>query len=360
MSGCAPKLECMLTDLLDHELLLVRRGARSGAYTIIAVHSTALGPALGGCRLTTYAHPGDAVADALRLAEGMTLKAAVAGVELGGGKGVVCVEPGTPLTAETRKAMLLDFGDAVESLGGRYITAEDVGTSPADMRLIATRTEHLVGLPEDLGGLGDPSPFTALGVHAAMRGCAEHRFGTPDLAGRSVAVIGAGHVGEALARMLAAEGARVIVSDVDERKRALAHELEGASWMSPDEALRARVDVLAPCALGGVLDETTVPQLEAGIVCGAANNQLAHDALAEDLTRRGIDYAPDFVANAGGLMRVAAELEGADGEGAQARTAAIEDLMRRIMREAASLGVTPLAAAHAIAERRLSGPLATV
>ena len=349
----------MLSDLLDHELLLVRRGARSGAYTIIAVHSTALGPALGGCRLTTYAHPGDAVKDALRLAEGMTLKAAVAGVELGGGKGVVCVEPGTPLTTDARQAMLLDFGDAVESLGGRYITAEDVGTSPADMRLIATRTENLVGLPEDLGGLGDPSPFTALGVYAAMRGCAEHRFGTPDLAGRSVAVVGVGHVGEALARMLAADGARVIVSDVDERKRALADELEGASWMSPDEALRARVDVLAPCALGGVLDETTVPQVEAGIVCGAANNQLAHDALAEDLTRRGIDYAPDFVANAGGLMRVAAELEGSDGEGARARTAAIEDLMRRILTEAAGLGITPLAAAHAIAERRLAPAHAT-
>jgi leucine dehydrogenase len=345
---------------LDHELLQVRRGARSGAYTIVAVHSTALGPALGGCRLTTYAHPADAVADALRLAAGMTLKAAVAGVELGGGKGVVCVEPGTELTAETREAMLLDFGDAVEALGGRYITAEDVGTSPADMRLIASRTEHLVGLPEDLGGLGDPSPFTALGVHAAMRASVEHRFGTEGLAGRTVAVVGAGHVGESLARMLAADGARVIVSDIDEAKRALADELPGATWMSPDEAMLAEVDVLAPCALGGVLDETTVPQLGAGIVCGAANNQLAHDALAEDLALRGIDYAPDFVANAGGLMRVAAELEGADGEGARERTAGIEALMRRILTEAAGLGITPLAAAHAIADRRLARPLATV
>ncbi|MGZ8647221.1 MAG: Glu/Leu/Phe/Val dehydrogenase dimerization domain-containing protein [Solirubrobacteraceae bacterium] len=347
----------MLSDLIDHELLLVRRGARSGAYSIIAVHSTALGPALGGCRLTTYPHPAAAIEDALRLASGMTLKAAVAGVELGGGKGVVCVEPGTPLTTETRQAMLLDFGDAVESLGGRYITAEDVGTSPADMRLIATRTEHLVGLPEDLGGLGDPSPFTALGVLAAMRACAEHRFGTAGLADRRVAVVGVGHVGESLARMLAAEGAHVIVSDVDESKRALADELDGASWMSPEEALRSRVDVLAPCALGGVLDETTVPQLEAGIVCGAANNQLAHDALAEDLARRGIDYAPDFVANAGGLMRVAAELEGADGKGARERIAGIEALMRRILTEAAGLGITPLAAAHALAERRLAAPV---
>jgi leucine dehydrogenase len=344
---------------LDHELLLVRRGARSGAYTIIAVHSTVLGPALGGCRLTTYPHPADAVADALRLAEGMTFKAAVAGVDLGGGKGVVCVEPGTELSAETRDAMLLDFGDAVESLGGRYITAEDVGTSPADMRLIASRTEHLVGLPEDLGGLGDPSPFTALGVHAAMRACAEHRFGTADLAGRSVAVVGAGHVGESLARMLAADGARLIVSDIDAGKRAFAAEL-GATWMSPTEALLADVDVLAPCALGGALDESTVPQINASIVCGAANNQLTHDALAEDLARRGIVYAPDFVANAGGLMRVAAELDGADGEGARVRTAGIEALTRRILTEAADRGVTPLAAAHAVAERRFARPLATV
>jgi leucine dehydrogenase len=343
---------------LDHELLLVRRGTRSGAYTIVAVHSTALGPALGGCRLTTYPHPADAVADALRLAEGMTFKAAVAGVDLGGGKGVVCVEPGTELTAETRDAMLLDFADAVESLGGRYITAEDVGTSPADMRLIASRTEHLVGLPEDLGGLGDPSPFTALGVHAAIRACADHRFGTPSLRGRSAAVVGAGHVGESLARMLAADGARVIVSDIDESRRALLAELPGAAWMRPEDALLADVDVLAPCALGGVLDETTVPRLRAAIVCGAANNQLAHDGLAGELARRGIVYAPDFVANAGGLMRVAAELEGADGEGARERTRGIEGLTGRILADAAARGVTPLAAAHAIAERRLAGPVA--
>jgi leucine dehydrogenase len=345
---------------LDHELLLVRRGARSGAYTIIAVHSTSLGPALGGCRLTTYPHPADAVADALRLAEGMTLKAAVAGVDLGGGKGVVCVEPGTELTAEAREAMLLDFGDAVEALAGRYITAEDVGTSPAAMRLIATRTEHLVGLPEDLGGLGDPSPFTALGVRAAMRAAVEHRFGTASLAGRSVAVVGAGHVGEALARMLAADGANVVIADIDEGKRALAAELPGAAWMSPEDAMLAEVDVLAPCALGGALDEETVPRLHASIVCGAANNQLAHDALAEDLARRSILYVPDFIVNAGGLMRVAAELEGSDGDGARERIAGIEALVRRILSEAADAGVTPLAAAHAIAERRLAGPVGAV
>jgi leucine dehydrogenase len=289
----------------------------------------------------------------------MTFKAAVAGVELGGGKGAVCVEPGTELTHELRDAMLLDFADAVELLGGRYITAEDVGTAPADMRLIASRTEHVVGLPESLGGLGDPSPYTALGVHAAIRACAAHRFGSSELAGRTASVVGAGHVGEALARMLAADGARLIVSDIDERKRALAGEL-GATWMAPEQALLADVDVLAPCALGGVLDEASVPALRARIVCGAANNQLAHDALAVDLARRGILYAPDFVANAGGLVLVDAELGGADRDGARSATRGIEGVVAAILAVAAERDATPLAAAYEIAGERLAAPAAGV
>jgi leucine dehydrogenase len=340
---------------LDHELLHVSRGPRSGAYTIIAVHSTALGPALGGCRMTTYAHPGAAVTDVLRLSAGMTFKAAVAGVELGGGKGVICVEPGKELTHELRDAMLLDFADAVELLGGRYITAEDVGTAPTDMRLIASRTEHVVGLPESLGGLGDPSPYTALGVHAAIRACVAHRFGDAELAGRTAAVVGAGHVGEHLARMLAADGARVIVSDIDPAKRALAEEI-GVTWMAPDEALLADVDILAPCALGGVLDEDTVPALRARIVCGAANNQLAHDALAVELAHRGILYAPDFVANAGGLVLVDAELGGADRDGARAAIRGIEGVVEHLLAVAAERDVTPLAAAYEIARERLAAP----
>ena len=340
---------------LDHELLHVSRGPRSDAYTIIAVHSTALGPALGGCRITTYAHPGAAFCDVLRLSAGMTFKAAVAGVDLGGGKGVICVEPGTELTHELRDAMLLDFADAVELLGGRYITAEDVGTAPTDMRLIASRTEHVVGLPESLGGLGDPSPYTALGVHSAIRACAAHRFGDAELAGRSAAVVGAGHVGEHLARMLAAGGAELIVSDIDPRKRALAGEL-GATWMTPDEALLADVDILAPCALGGVLDGATVPALRARIVCGAANNQLAHDALAVELARRGILYAPDFVANAGGLVLVDAELGGADCDGARAAIRGIEGVVEHLLAVAAERDVTPLAAAYEVARERLAAP----
>ena len=341
---------------MGHEQVVMCYDKSSGYRGVIAVHDTTLGPALGGARFWQYASDEEAIIDALRLSRGMTYKNAVAGLNLGGGKSVIIGDNRTI----KREMIFRAHGRFVDSLGGRYITAEDVGTSPADMRLVATRTEHLVGLPEDLGGLGDPSPFTALGVHAAMRAAVEHRFGTTGLDGRSVAVVGAGHVGEALARMLAADGARVIVSDIDEAKRALVDELPGATWMSPGEAMLADADVLAPCALGGALDDATVPRLGAGIVCGAANNQLAHDALAEDLARRGIDYAPDFVANAGGLMRVAAELEGADGEGARERIAGIEALMRRILTEAAGLGITPFAAAHAIAERRLAGPLATV
>jgi leucine dehydrogenase len=341
---------------LDHELLHVSRGPRSGAYTIIAVHSTKLGPALGGCRMTTYAHPGEAVTDVLRLSAGMTFKAAVADVALGGGKGVICVEPGTELTHELRDAMLLDFADAVDLLGGRYITAEDVGTAPTDMRLIASRTEHVVGLPESLGGLGDPSPYTALGVHAAIRAGAAHRFGSAELAGRTASVVGAGHVGEHLVRMLVADGARVIVSDVDHAKRALVDELPGTTWMSPEEALLADVDILAPCALGGVLDEATIPALRAGIVCGAANNQLAHDALAVELDRRGILYAPDFVANAGGLVLVDAELGGADRDGARDAIRGIEGVVEHILAVAAEHGTTPLAAAYEIAEERLAVP----
>ena len=341
---------------LDHEQLHVSRGSRSGAYTIIAVHSTKLGPALGGCRMTTYAHPGEAVNDVLRLSAGMTFKAAVAGVGLGGGKGVIAIEPGTELTHELRDAMLLDFADSVELLGGRYITAEDVGTAPTDMRLIASRTEHVVGLPESLGGLGDPSPYTALGVHAAIRASVAHRFGSPELAGRTAAVVGAGHVGEHLVRMLVADGAQVIVADIDERKRALVGELEGTSWMAPDDALLADVDILAPCALGGVLDQDTVPALRARIVCGAANNQLAHDALAVELAHGGIVYAPDFVANAGGLVLVDAELAGSDREGARRAIGTIESVVAELLAVADERDTTPLAAAYELAEARLAAP----
>jgi leucine dehydrogenase len=340
---------------IDHEELVIRRGRRTGIYAVIAVHSTTLGPALGGCRMWRYPDQTEAARDALRLSKAMTLKAAAAGLDLGGGKGVICLPPDAPAPqGRQRRDVLLDFADAVNALDGSYITAEDVGTSARDMVDVAQGTRFVTGLPGVHGGSGDPSPFTALGVEAAMRACARERFATPDLTGLRIAVVGCGRVGEQLARRLAGAGARLLLSDIDDSKRALAAEL-GAEWADPQAALFARVDVLAPCALGGVLDEGSVEMLGCAVVCGSANNQLADDRLAERLAARGILYAPDFIANAGGLMNVALELEsgGYDADRARARVTGIEGVMARILQTARRRGATPLAAALALARERL-------
>jgi len=340
---------------LDHEQLAVRRGERSGLYCAVAVHSTALGPALGGLRIWHYPASADAVRDAMRLAAGMTLKAAAAGLELGGGKGVIRA-PAGGLEGERRRAALLDFGDLVESLGGRYITAEDVGTTPADLVAIAERTDHVTGLPADRGGSGDPSPFTAVGVEAAIRACTAERFGDSGLAGRTVCVVGLGHVGAGLARRLADAGAQLLISDIDPGKRALA-EVLGATWREPEEAMLAECDVLAPCALGGAVDAANVGSLRCEIVCGSANNQLADDALAGVLADRGVLYAPDFVANAGGLIHVFMELEGYSEDRAVELALGIEGTMGRILSIAREREVTPLTAARELAAERLGAAL---
>lgn len=340
---------------LDHEELVVRRGARSGVYTIVAVHSTALGPALGGCRIWRYSGPMQAIGDVLRLSRTMTLKAAAAGLDLGGGKGVVSLGAGerTDLDPAGREAMLLDFADTVESLDGRYVTAEDVGTGARDMIAVARGTRHVAGLPAELGGSGDPSPFTAAGVVAAMRACCADRLGSPELAGRRVAVIGCGRVGEKLARRLAEAGAELVLADIDPAKRALAEQLPRARWLDPRAAALADVDVLAPCALGGLVDDATAGRLRCRIVCGAANNPLTRDGIADTLAARGILYAPDFIVNAGGLINVSLELGTYDPERARSRVAGIEDVTARILAEAQATGATPLAVAHALARRRL-------
>lgn len=335
----------------EHEELVVRTGRRSGAPMAVAVHSTALGPSLGGLRLWHYDSTAAAVSDVLRLAKGMTLKAAAAGLDLGGGKGVICARS-SALSPAGRRELLLDFGDLVESLDGRYITAEDVGTGTDDMEAIAERTEHVTGLPQAAGGGGDPSPFTAIGVEAAMRACVESRLGTADLRGLGVTIIGLGHVGSRLAMRLRTAGARLSVCDVDDRKRDLAARLD-ARWVGPDEALRADCDVLAPCALGGVIDDDNVHRLHAGIVCGAANNQLTDDGLAEALADRGILYAPDFVVNAGGLIGVYRELRGYDEDRALELAMDIEETMRGVLIAAEARGITPLAAARELALERL-------
>jgi leucine dehydrogenase len=339
----------------DHEELVVRKGRRSGAYTVVAVHSTTLGPALGGCRMWRYESSADGARDALRLARAMTFKAAAAGVPLGGGKGVICADPGRAPSGRRRRDMLLDFADTVNALEGRYATAEDVGTSARDMAVIAKGSKHVTGLARSQGGSGDPSQFTALGVEAAMRACCDKRFGSADLKGRSVAIVGAGRVGSKLARRLSRAGARLVVADIDESKRELVRKLRGARWVEPSTALTADVDVMAPCALGGAIDPTTIGHLRCKIVCGSANNQLAHEGLAEDLAAHDILYAPDFIANAGGLMNIAVELDGDyDPARARRRVGAIERTMTLVLGQAEADGVTPLEAAYDLARARLA------
>jgi leucine dehydrogenase len=322
---------------------------------MVAVHSTTRGPALGGCRMWVYDDARLAIRDVLRLSRAMTSKAAVAGLRMGGGKGVIMVPPAAaPLVGERRRAALLDFGETVDQLDGRYLTAEDVGIGAQDMEVIAETTAHVTGLPVEHGGSGDPSPATAAGVEAALRVACERVFGTQDLTRRTIAVVGLGHVGGHLARRLAAGGAELVVTDVDPAKRALAEEL-GARWTDPASALTAPVDVLAPCALGGVLDHETVPALRCRVIAGAANNQLATDAIADLLAERGILWVPDYVANAGGIINISVELEpeGYAPDRAAARVREIGDTVRRILDDAQARGTTPLAAAAALARRRL-------
>jgi len=337
------------------EDLLVTRGARSGATIAIAIHSTLLGPALGGVRMWHYAAPGDGVADAICLARAMTYKAAAAGLDLGGGKGVICAPTRERPGGELRRRLLRDFGDAVDSLGGRYVTAEDVGTGAADMIEIGERTAHVVGLPTEHGGSGDPSPLTARGVLAAIGACLEHRFGSPAIAGRRVCVVGAGHVGSQLARLLAVAGADLAITDVDRSRRDLAGRL-GADWLDPRKAISAECEVLAPCALGGAISAQTVDLLRCAIVCGAANNVLSEEPIADELHRRGILYAPDFIANAGGLISVYAELKGLRRAEVAPLVEGIGAALRRVLDQADSEASTPLAAARQVALERLGSP----
>ena len=330
------------------------RGERSGLYCAVAINSTVLGPSLGGCRLWTYRTVGEGVADALRLSRAMTLKAAVAELPLGGGKGVIIQPAASALSRRRRHDALLDFGDLVQSLDGRYVTAEDVGTSSRDMSVIAQRTEHVVGLARRRGGSGDPSPLTALGVLEAIRATCERRFGEASLRERSVCVLGLGHVGSRVARLCVDDGAEVAASDVDPSRRGLADAL-GVRWLEPQTAAAANVDVLVPCALGGLLTEATIGTLRCQAIAGAANNQLASDQMAGLLAERGILWAPDFVANAGGLINIAEELGdyGYRPAAARARVRSISLTLRQIFARAERDATTPLAAALALARTHL-------
>jgi leucine dehydrogenase len=297
-----PMVQSLHATGLVEDLVMIDDRDR-GAIGVIAVHSTALGPAAGGCRFWEYASREDIATDAIRLARGMSFKNALAGLPFGGGKAVMC----RPSGSFDRKALFEAVGDAVAQLGGRYVTAEDVGTTVADMSIVASRTRHVAGLALRPGRPGgDPSPWTALGVFKAMQRASRFALGT-DLKGLTVAVQGVGNVGERLCSQLHRAGARLVVADANERRaREVAHAY-GARLVTVDQILGVEADILAPCALGAVLNRETIPTLRARLVCGGANNQLATDEDGVLLLERGIAYAPDYVVNAGGIINVAAE-----------------------------------------------------
>jgi valine dehydrogenase (NAD+) len=334
-----------------YERVVWATDAATGLKAVVAVHSTALGPALGGTRFFPYPDEASAMIDVLRLAEGMTLKAAAAGLHLGGGKAVIIADPATAKTP----ALFAAYAEVVDSLGGAYYTAEDVGTTVADMDLVRRGTPYVVGVSPDLGGSGDPSPYTSRGVVAAMRAAWAAETGAPSLTGTRVAVQGAGKVGRGVARLVAAEGAEVLVTDVRPASLGTVCAQTGAEAVAPDRLLGAECDILCPCALGGVLSEKTVGRLHCRLVCGSANNQLATDDVADSLSARGIVYVPDFIANAGGLIAVADEIHGFDADRVTEAVDAIGDVVHDLLEEAREEGLTTLAAARRRAVRRLEG-----
>ena len=340
-------------EQLPHERLLILTGQRSGLMMSIAVHSTTLGQALGGCRLWTYDNWAEAVHDSIRLAEGMTLKNAAAGLARGGGKTVIFLPTGVTLDAERRRNVMLDLGDAIESLGGAYMTAEDVGTTADDMAVVAERTAHVCGLPSERGGVGEPSDATAAGVYSGLLATLTELFGTADVIGRRVTVLGLGHVGSLIATRLAAAGAVLTVTDVNPAKREIATML-GATWVEPEHAHRVEGDLFVPAGVGGVLTDTVIDELRVKGVVGPANNQLAERSAAQRLRERGIVWAPDFVVNAGGVIFLdTLGRPGASAEATRHRVESIGDTITQIFADARDRDITTLAAAEELAAARL-------
>ena len=330
----------------DHEQVLIGRDAATAYHGVIAIHSTALGPAVGGTRFWNYNSEEDAVTDALRLSQGMTYKTALAGLPLGGGKSIII---GNHATSD-REALLHVHGRFVETLKGRYITAEDVGTSPADMEIVRLETQHVAGL---LGRSGDPSPITARGVFRAIQASTRFVRDTDDLSGLSVALQGCGHVGYNLAKLLHEAGAKLIVTDVNEDSVSRLVDEFGAESVRPADIFSVRADILAPCALGGVINDETIPKLKVKIVAGAANNQLLEERHGAMLRERNILYAPDYVANAGGVFNGCMELLGWNADYALSKVDAIYDTILSIFESAQAERITTNKAADQLAEQRL-------
>lgn len=332
-----------------HETVCFCHDRTTGLRAVIAIHSTVLGPALGGVRFRQYTAEDDAVEDVLRLSKAMSYKNSAAGLDLGGGKAVIIGEPRSTKTPELMRA----FGRFVHGLNGRYLTAEDVGTTQEDMDVVREATPYVTGVDPARGGSGDPSPATALGVFEAMRAVAAHLWGDPSLDGRHVSVSGVGKVGHDLCLHLASAGARLTVSDVDDDAvRRVITDVGGAEVAPPEKAHAVDCDVFSPCAMGAVLNERTIAELRCAAVVGAANNQLATDDDAERMRAAGVAYAPDFIVNAGGVINIAEELHGYDRDRAMANVRRIFDTTAEVLQRAASDGITTAAAAARLAEER--------
>jgi leucine dehydrogenase len=337
-------------DRRGHEQVVFCNEPKAGLRAIIAVHNTSLGPALGGTRMWTYADSDEALRDVLRLSRGMTYKAAIAGLNLGGGKAVIIGDPNKDKT----EALFRTYGRFVEGLGGRYITAEDVGTTVREMEWVRTETKYVTGISRALGGSGDPSPVTGFGVYVGMKSTCHEVFGSDSLRGKKVLVQGAGNVASYLCRHLAKDGAKIVVTDIfEEKAKALAKEVK-ATYVKPDKIFSIPADVFAPCALGGILNDETIPKLKVKIVAGGANNQLLDEEKhMKMLTDRHILYAPDYAINAGGLMNVANELEGYREERALKQAEGIYDILRAVFTLAKTEKIPTSQAANRLAEARI-------
>jgi len=333
----------------DYEELLFCQDKASGLKAIIAIHDTTLGPALGGTRMWTYASEEEAVIDALRLAKGMTYKNAVSGLNLGGGKTVIIGDPAT----DKNEAMFRAFGRYVQGLNGRYITAEDVGTTEEDMNIIYQETDYVTGTSPSYGSSGNPSPATAFGVYQGMKAAVKAAFGSDSLEGRTVAVQGVGNVAYHLCGHLHEEGARLIVTDINKEAVRRAVEAYGAKAVDPDEIISADCDIYAPCALGATINDESLPWIRARVIAGAANNQLSEPRHGDDLHERGILYAPDYVINAGGVINIADELQGYNKERAWKQVAKIYDSISRVLEISRTSGIPTYAAADHLALERI-------
>lgn len=334
----------------EHEEIICCHDKAIGLKCIIAIHNTQLGPALGGCRMWHYESPELAIEDALRLSKGMTYKAAIAGLNLGGGKAVIIANPKT----DKSEALFRCFGTFIESLNGRYITAEDVGTDVNDMEYIFMETSNVVGVARTHGGSGDPSPWTAKGVLEGIRACVEVKLGRDNLKGLSVAVQGVGNVGRELVDLFLMNGMKVFVCDIDRSRCEELAERPNVSVVSTEEIYETDADIFCPAALGAVLNEKTIPRLKCKIVAGSANNQLANDAAGDELFKRKILYAPDYAINAGGLMNVSIEFEGYDEMRANRMTRNIYYIMKTILHLSNKEGLAEYRCADRVAEKRIA------